>query len=246
VHHQAIVRIEIGRTPLKYGDARKLLWALTCNPVWLATGKGAQKLSIILPEAAGFGVREDACFSDVFEQHIAPLFEAPKSADTLEDSSPELRFASAAMLREFIDEWLCEVPDGRVQDLTGGIQAYVLNLLDKWPKDSAKQTLLRRIWFKRLAGIRQRVEYPDRDKSMLDENSPNSKSGDVTDLDKLIERVRNLASQHGAKTELAKFLGVAPARITEWLAEKKSDRKEPGGHYTLQLLKWVERQERKK
>lgn len=63
-----------------------------------------------------------------------------------------------------------------------------------------------------------------------------------SEIEELIARVKRHASRPGAKAELARTLGVAPARISEWL----SDEKEPGGEYTLRLLRWVEQQERQK
>jgi DNA-binding transcriptional regulator YiaG len=66
--------------------------------------------------------------------------------------------------------------------------------------------------------------------------------GVKTEVQKLIELVKRKASKPGAKSQLARTLGVAPARISEWL----SGEKEPGGEYTLQLLHWVEQQERQK
>jgi len=59
------------------------------------------------------------------------------------------------------------------------------------------------------------------------------------EIKKLIERVKRKASKPGAKAELARALGVKPPRISEWL----SGEKEPGGDYTLRLLRWVEQQE---
>lgn len=56
-----------------------------------------------------------------------------------------------------------------------------------------------------------------------------------SEIDKLIERVKHKASKPGAKAELARMLDVDPARVSEWLSGKK----EPGGEYTLRLLKWV-------
>lgn len=74
------------------------------------------------------------------------------------------------------------------------------------------------------------------DTSSLKSNSSNMKS----ELERLIARVRSAAAMPGAKKELAHWLQVAPARVSEWLAGKK----EPGGNYTLRLLRWVELRER--
>ena len=81
----------------------------------------------------------------------------------------------------------------------------------------------------------------------LTEDSPKGNNSPVkSELEKLIARVKRLASRPGAKAELARVLKVAPARVTEWLTDDREKRKEPGGHYTLELLHWVEQQERQK
>jgi DNA-binding transcriptional regulator YiaG len=61
-------------------------------------------------------------------------------------------------------------------------------------------------------------------------------------LPKLIERLKRATEARGRKTELAAWLKVPRQSVTDWL----SNRQEPGGETTLQLLHWVEQQERKK
>jgi DNA-binding transcriptional regulator YiaG len=49
-------------------------------------------------------------------------------------------------------------------------------------------------------------------------------------------------SGRGAKSALAKYMGVPLPNVSQWL----SGDREPSGETTLQLLNWVEHQERKK
>lgn len=73
----------------------------------------------------------------------------------------------------------------------------------------------------------------------LTDDTLKSKCHDVqSEIQKLIEQVKRKASRRGAKSELARELDVAPARISEWL----SGEKEPGGDYALRLQKWVKSQ----
>jgi len=58
-------------------------------------------------------------------------------------------------------------------------------------------------------------------------------------LPALLERLKSATKQKGKKTELAADLNVPLASISQWL----SGEREPGGEYTLKLLKWVEWQE---
>jgi hypothetical protein len=61
-------------------------------------------------------------------------------------------------------------------------------------------------------------------------------------LPNLIERLKKATEPRGKKTELAEFLSAPLPRVSEWL---RGDKK-PGGETTLQMLQWVEDQERQK
>lgn len=61
-------------------------------------------------------------------------------------------------------------------------------------------------------------------------------------LDKLIARVRRGTSARGAKSQLAKILGVSAQHLNSWL----SGVSEPGGEVTLHLLELWPRPERAK
>ena len=63
---------------------------------------------------------------------------------------------------------------------------------------------------------------------------------DRPNLEILLSRAKKAVQQRGKKKELSVFMNVAPPRISEWL----SGQKEPRGEHTLQLLQWVENQER--
>jgi transcriptional regulator with XRE-family HTH domain len=54
-------------------------------------------------------------------------------------------------------------------------------------------------------------------------------------LDRLFKRVRAVTSQPGSLKRLARFLGVSPQTLSDWLG----GRFEPGGEVTLKLQKWV-------
>jgi transcriptional regulator with XRE-family HTH domain len=65
-------------------------------------------------------------------------------------------------------------------------------------------------------------------------------SAGMSNMEILLARLKRVLGAPGKKAELARALKVAPPRISEWL----SGSREPGGEYTLQLLSWVEQQER--
>jgi transcriptional regulator with XRE-family HTH domain len=61
-------------------------------------------------------------------------------------------------------------------------------------------------------------------------------------LSELIDRARGLITKRGARSKLAKHLGVSRQAVSEWFTGKSY----PGAETTLRLLKWVEQQERQK
>jgi transcriptional regulator with XRE-family HTH domain len=61
-------------------------------------------------------------------------------------------------------------------------------------------------------------------------------------LPDLLERLKKATEERGKKSELAKFLDVRLVQVSQWL----SGDREPGGKITLQMLQWVEQQERQK
>ena len=61
-------------------------------------------------------------------------------------------------------------------------------------------------------------------------------------LPTLLKRLNEATRERGTKTELAKFMGVPLSKVSQWLSGKY----EPSGETTLQLLHWVEQQERQK
>ena len=61
-------------------------------------------------------------------------------------------------------------------------------------------------------------------------------------LKALLGRASRLTSARGKKTELAKFLGVSPQRVTNWLSMDRA----PNGEITLLMQQWVTAQEKNK
>jgi hypothetical protein len=61
-------------------------------------------------------------------------------------------------------------------------------------------------------------------------------------LKALLARVTRASAAHGKKTELAKFLGVSPQRVTNWLSLDRA----PNGEITLLMQQWVIAQETNK
>ena len=87
------------------------------------------------------------------------------------------------------------------------------------------------------------VEYPEpSSKTTLNKLNESVKLSPVNpQLPVLLERLNRATQAHGKKSELASYLGVELASVSQWLSGKR----EPGGETTLKMLHWVEVQERK-
>jgi hypothetical protein len=76
---------------------------------------------------------------------------------------------------------------------------------------------------------------------MLTEAATRAKLPPVkSQLESLLAKFDRLIKQPGKKTELADFLGAPLASVSRWLSGKR----EPGRNIALEMLRWVELQER--
>lgn len=231
-----IARIELARAPLKYTQARDIFSTLQINPLWAATGEGFPHGYAYMPSVTELQISPKLTFSEVFDRFMPH----PSSAFDASRNSLQLRSKYAGMLANMVHEWFQVIPDDQVEKLNdllwNSAQDFIAACPEQMPEDLFKRRALYKSLFPSPAA-KEHLRVLEQLENVLTSNSPKSKSGDVkSEVEKLIERVKQKASQPGAKAKLARALGVAPARISEWL----SGEKEPGGEYTLRLLRWVE------
>ncbi len=62
-------------------------------------------------------------------------------------------------------------------------------------------------------------------------------AGEYQRLDALLAQVRERTREHGQQAALAAALGIAPRRVSEYLAEPPVRR--PNGEMTIALLEWL-------
>lgn len=60
----------------------------------------------------------------------------------------------------------------------------------------------------------------------------------------LKKRLQKATEESGKTSALAKFLKVKLSRVSQWLSDSEKTTREPGAEYALQMLQWVEQQER--
>jgi transcriptional regulator with XRE-family HTH domain len=84
------------------------------------------------------------------------------------------------------------------------------------------------------------ILYSDGGKDLTDTQASGTLSAVKPQLPDLVARLKSATEEPGKMTELAKAVGAPLASVSRWLSGKR----EPGGEATLQMLKWVEHQER--
>ena len=236
-----ITRVELGRMPLRYEDARRLLPALSVggwvdifpvNPLWLAEGIGPIELNwpILLPASEQIGLKPGISFLSFVAENRALLADLAK--DPPEAVLPE------PWLQAYLYHWVSMRPKVR-RLLTG---TYLLECVFRFSAE--------RLARKSGAAVRALKDYKlvlRAENKRLTEittcgnqgtNAPESTL--ITGLDSLRKRLALATRRRGAKAHLAAFLHVPRPRVSEWI----SGARDPSGETTLRLLNWVERQGR--
>lgn len=241
-----IIRVELGRSRLKYEAARNILPWLNLNARWLATGLGSRTPYFPLPPAADLGVAEDAAFTDVFHAHIAKYITPTTDATAPLEALPHNAFGrwiNCLSLKGHAETWFTFVPDSHVKKLSRALFECGKAFLAACPRDKWNVLLERR---RVMAAFKARTQTGDKpveesEKTLLTATSLKRTVGPVKirTLRDLLTALRAKTSEKGAKAALAKDLKVPHARVSEWLSGKKR----PGGETTLRLLHWVQQAE---
>ncbi|HOC57896.1 MAG TPA: helix-turn-helix transcriptional regulator [Verrucomicrobiota bacterium] len=162
-------------------------------------------------------------------------------------TDPRHRAVYAEILKGHVDYWIAQIPLGRVEQFCDKIVHAADVLMRNLPREPKAAVEARR---QQLALERMKVAIARRSildsqakKKLLPRVTPERNVSAMTEMQDLIARLRKATSQRSKKAELSKHLGVAKARISEWLRRVKPVT--PSGETTLRLLQWVQQQERK-
>lgn len=239
---ERVASYEAARAPLPYSVFVAIADKFSIDPFWLATGNGEEKsmLRFHYPGPAQLKLPEKVSFFEAFSKSLYPdlqkgTFDAK--------SETVLRYKLSKIMARQVVIWLHLVPDDHVKEFDDAIQKFWGDFYKTLPMENPLNKLRRETAFRQFESALEKhlladpgylLDFP------LTDNSLKSKAGAEvkTEIRKLIERVKLKVTKPGAKAALAKELRVAPARVSEWLAGEK----EPGGEYTLRLLRWVEHQ----
>ena len=248
-----VASIECGRTPLRYDIAWLMRGIMGVNLDWLATGKFEPTIMeqdyLLAPSQTGLPL--SALLSEVYDttKDFARDLKADREAGLIpkiDRAEIHHRLEVADRIRQNIDAWIVRLPDGKANDFFARLKDFSEAFARQFPPEQPDAVRLRReamLWAKKGKPDYQRIfaGVEVSKKPLTDDTLKSTNDSVKPEIQKLIARVNSFASKPGTKAELARILDVAPARVSEWLRGKK----EPGGDFTLRLLKWVEQQERK-
>lgn len=203
----------------------------------------------------GFDPPKNALFTEVFDQ----MLQTPSR-----DLASTGRMTKDDMLRVFIEHtrqkvafsclvdhvrsWIDSVPEDRLPELITELSKAGYQLVDKVGVDTWNNVLERRVRTELLKQLDQVVppvetgtELNLLSKATLD-SAPNLiQSGGVQNirsLAELISALRSLTREHGAKSELARYVGVSRQAVDQWLREDER-RTDPTAEIAFRLLQWV-------
>ena len=258
---QTIVRIEVGRVPLKYKIAREFCRTFKISPVWLATGHGPRAFAFVLPEAAVLGVAENSRFSEVFKSKLAGVLKL-RSEDELWEcvtsdfspGSPGMRLDCIGEMTLRLKKWFLEVPDAHCSDFNQWLILQAKERLARYPKDAWDVQERRRVDMEQLDQISEEDRRPaldaSRSRALLEilgrgfQFSSKARVGVGRDLKRvmagslwqeLLWRLDVALHRRDFSEGLEKLFGVTREMILSW----KMTKTRPDAETALRLLAWI-------
>ena len=218
------------------------------NFEWLAMGAGEPREQILIGRDIDEKIPNNWAFSRAFDEFIAPATAALSSRG--KTAFEKVIEQSSDANRPFVVEF----PRAIGTDKKATVQACAAKIFEAY----INQLPPHLYWdfYKRLAAtsddfVKAHAAESSKvseleaiqEKSGIDTVSINEHNEAVkAQLPTLLKRLKEATRERGKKSELAALLGVSKTRVWQWL----SGTNEPGGETTLQLLRWVEQQERQK
>ena len=239
-----LASIEYGRTPLRYGLAVKICFKFDISLEWLATGQEPDEEYIPLLETSkeSSKINQNDLLTKVLDD-VGGSFSKPpdikiskkelaKNVPADFDFKRQLayqikRVCETTEFKNVTDSWIF------YDKVTTSIEGHLRRL-------RAEGKVIRPITGESLL---HSFNY-SKTISFLDLTGA-ATSGKLTpdvkkQLPSLLERLNRATKETGKMTALADYLGVTLASVSRWLSGKRV----PNGERVLQMLLWVERQER--
>ncbi len=238
------------RAPLRFHLGLRICRQFITSEKWLALGEGHPRYLMDLgSEAVTSQIPMETQFSEAFRHYLAPRYEALSASSTdrfrilIREGEDQrlLRNVFSAML----ELWSEVLAPSALPLMLDELLTFGLHSVNNWKRTGG---------ILRIPGMTTGKDEPsliERHLAGYVEQSPQGELTDVTSsgnvlpvkskIQRLLGRIERATSARGKKAELARHLGVALPRISEWL----SGQREPGGEYTLRLLDWVQAEEAK-
>lgn len=240
VSRDLVAGVEYARSPLRFGLALRLSALAGFSLKWIVEGVPPEKFRAPVGKGLLETIPNSYLLSEAWDIWIKPAFESAfkRAALNGKGEKPGQRMVVIGEENEIdpvpsddLFEYLIEDLEGNFKAMPPYLHSDLYSQILKAARDFRNANSFEIIAFE---SLQKNSAQKNLQLNSLKSNNPDVKS----QIQKLIERVKQKASKPGAKAELAKELDVAPARVSEWLSGKK----EPGGEYTLRLLQWVEQE----
>jgi len=242
-----IVRLELGRMPLRFGVARAICNAHSINPEWLATGEGNPQYAFKTPITKEIKGNDNAVFSDIFESHILPTLPPPRE-------HPMDSFARSMMVEFWSDavgQAFDHVSRGDLIKLDRQISAVLLNVTGIAPDHpdikpfrehlaaiaaECEERQSNTVNYKHSKNRPDHVLKEPLDKALQLHDTAGV--SEITSLPELIELLHKFTAARGQKAKLAAKLGVKRQAVDQWLSKNAK----PSAEKVFALLEWVKDQ----
>lgn len=251
ISRDKLASVEYGRTPLRYDLARRICDQLNISIVWLAAGYGLPDVPLQIADELHSVIPPKLLLSDAFETFISRKLSILQrellEKGPIKGVAVEFHMPIGLPIERF-REWML------LQEIRNVIKRLPVSLCGGFMQDVTKAISD--------FGVKHGLNLgtsliPKEGKTYADivrkENLLLTKSATCINPMPIVkpqwpalkQRLQKASAKAGGKSALAKFLGVDLSRVSQWLSDSKKTTREPGAEYALQMLKWVEQQERR-
>lgn len=231
-----LASVEYARTPLRYDLAKRICDRFNISVWWLATGQGEQVGHIQIAEEVEQKIPIGALLKDAFEGFIRPKIGKLASRVLSEGAAKGIHLqltSPVGLPPDRFREWML------LQEVRRAVKITPENLR---PALADSVTAAISSFLSAHSAILEKTTQTEKQLLTLKSNFRNTPTEMKLTLSGLLDKVRKLTKPVGMKARLAADLSVPPSRVSEWLSGKH----DPSGEVTLQLLAWVQQQERSK
>lgn len=251
---------ESGYSQLNYRAARRILMRFPIlNPEWLATGRDqpAGGLKVSLPDENQFGPRTP--FSLVYDLHIHRALLGARSGFLMEpgkfptglkfDPNANGRVCAISGLGFILQQCLEYLPDEAMDNFVGSVVNCCNDICKSYPDQDLgfvrkRAAQMAALLIQNTVMLKSFENWPvkeaekkcikviDTGKGMTEYSAPMKP---YNPLQELLERVRKATKTPGAKSQLARDLGVTRQAVNRWI----HDNNKPSAETALHLLAWV-------